>query len=110
MRQQSGQSSALAPGTSVEHPCAGPFAFTLAIPSGISLTHKGSVSPEQRPKRSEVVTAPLPQRHLPAEEPESPAQRLDGEGEGEHAVTILVSPQPAAAGVGSLLSRQARQK
>lgn len=65
-----------------EHPCAAPFAFTLAIPSGISLKHKGSMFPERRPEPSEVVTAPLPQRHLPAEAPESRAQRLDGEGKG----------------------------
>lgn len=66
-----------------EHPCAAPCAFTFAIPSGISLKHKESMSLEQCPERYKVVTAPLPQRHLPAEAPESRAQYLDGEGKGD---------------------------
>lgn len=110
MSQQSGQAGALAP-VPAEHPCARPFAFTLAIPSAISLKHKGSRSPEQRPERSEEVTAPLPQRHLPAEAPESAAQRLDGEGKGNIICHLLWShPNRQPQELGASLQDKAGQK
>lgn len=91
MRQQSGPSPVLLPLghlcpsvtlSPLELPCARPFRSTTATPLGMSLKHKGSMSPEERTETPQVVAAPLLQRHLSTKAPEGSGPSIKGEGKG----------------------------